>query len=81
MAGKPKKALPCADRAVALDGGKDPRMLDTRAQARLAAGDRDGALTDLSRAVALCALYGQSGQLSGPCAEIMERYARVGSER
>jgi Tfp pilus assembly protein PilF len=80
-AGKPQKALPYADRAVAIDGGKDPRMLDTRAQARLAAGDRDGALTDLGQAVALCALYGNSAQLNGPCTEIKGRYAQLSSER
>jgi tetratricopeptide (TPR) repeat protein len=81
MAGKPKKALPYADRAIELDGGKDPRMLDTRAQARFAAGDRDGALSDLNQAAALCALSGDSDQLSAPCAEIADRYAQINSER
>lgn len=53
-AGKPDKALAFADRAVELDRAGDPRVLDTRAQVRLARGDREGAVSDLETASSLC---------------------------
>jgi Tfp pilus assembly protein PilF len=74
--GKTAEALTHAERAVALSDGADPRCLDTRAQARLASGDRAGALADLTRASELCAGADQS--LASACLEIKDRLRDLG---
>jgi len=69
--GKTGEALTHAERALELSGGADPRYLDTRAQARLAAGDRNGAIADLTRAAEMCATAEPA--LAAACQEIQDR--------
>jgi Tfp pilus assembly protein PilF len=54
LAGDAKKALAYADQAVAKSQGQDPRIFETRAQARKKAGDETGAQADLEKARLLC---------------------------
>lgn len=49
-----KKAIEAAERAAALDQGRDPRVIETLARARLAVGDRQGAIAALTLAKARC---------------------------
>lgn len=53
-AGDAKKALSYADQAVAKSPDQDPRIFETRAQARKKAGDETGAQEDLEKAKTLC---------------------------
>ncbi len=71
--GKHGQALEHANKAVELCGAGDPRVLDTRAQARLGAGDRAGALADLEMALAMCADAGDDESLAA-CEEIRQRH-------
>ncbi len=70
--GKHVKALEYADRAVELGGGGDPRVLDTRARARLGAGERAGAVADWERALELCEAV-EEETLNNACDEISAR--------
>jgi tetratricopeptide (TPR) repeat protein len=73
--GKVQDALAHAERAVTLTASRDPRYLDTRAQARLAANDPDRARADLEQALALCSNPDPS--LASACQEIQERFDKL----
>lgn len=83
---KPEKALAFADRAVELGRATDPRVLDTRAQVRLAQEDREGAVRDLEAASSLCKSAcrttetgeGCGPALAGSCEGIAARLEQLG---
>ena len=77
-AGKPEKAIGYADRAVELDRTGDPRVLETRAQARADLGDREGAISDLEKASSLCRSMCPSSALK---AESNEKIPEAPSDR
>ncbi len=64
-AGDYNKALLFAGRAVKLSGGRDPRALHTRAEARMAAGDREAAVSDYRRAMDMCEKVCKKGRGEG----------------
>jgi len=77
-AGMPRKALEGAERAVEISGAGDPRALDTRAQARLATGDRRGAIEDLDAALELCEEAQGDALMEDACYEIAGRRDDLG---
>jgi len=60
---KPKPALAYAEQAAQFGGEDDPRILDTRGQARILAGDRPAGMADLVKAKGLC----DAACNPGPC--------------
>jgi tetratricopeptide (TPR) repeat protein len=62
---KPKPALAYAEQAAQFGGEDDPRILDTRGQARILAGDRPAGMADLVKAKGLC----DAACNPGPCDE------------
>ena len=66
-----KKALAAADRAVSLDP-RDPRLLETRAEVKQAAGNQAGAEADITEAIAICEQLQGKPEMSVVCDRLLK---------